>query len=640
MARVYDADGDPVGNEFQVNQSTTGTQKEPDVVALDDGGFTIVWHSNSAPGSTGQTSGRTFFADGNPATDEFVISTNDSGDHFRATVTQLEGGDLVVAWEGQTQIMARVIASDGSPQGDVFTVNSWPFGPQWLTDVTALDDGGFVIGWSANFADFDGYGLLMQRFDEDGTKIGDETLINATAPGSQFGVDLRQLASGDLVAVWQNNDVDADGDGTGIFMRLFDIPDGGGGAIEDQYSPEDVPFEYVVPEGIFSDPDGDTLTLSATLSDGSPLPGWLVFDAATQTFSGTPPQDFNGILTIRLIASDGFAEAWDEFTLEITPLNDAPVAVDDTATVDEDASTTGNVLTDSPGTDSDVDGDALEVTAVGGFAPGAIVQGDYGTLTLNGDGSWTYSADGDIVDTWTPGTTGDDVFVYEISDGQDSDTATLTITVTAIADGVLIEGGRGASNFVGTDGDDTLLGGRGNDTISGSDGSDTISGGNGNDNLDGGASIDLLDGGNGDDILIGGLGDDFLNGGKGDDIMTGGAGGDTFVFDGGKKDTSIDHITDFEVGIDKILVDGATEIVGISEIDGSTLVSFKGGGGVILGGVSGIGVADLASSVASTSESVPLAMSLQSETGIDVSEWELMPNDLATIALEPAQSVI
>ncbi|WP_418903715.1 putative Ig domain-containing protein, partial [Pokkaliibacter plantistimulans] len=33
---------------------------------------------------------------------------------------------------------------------------------------------------------------------------------------------------------------------------------------------------------------GDSLTLSATLADGSALPSWLSFDASTGTFSGTP----------------------------------------------------------------------------------------------------------------------------------------------------------------------------------------------------------------------------------------------------------------------------------------------------------------------------------------------------------------
>ena len=47
-----------------------------------------------------------------------------------------------------------------------------------------------------------------------------------------------------------------------------------------------------LPPDSFSDVDvGDTLTLSATLADGSPLPAWLSFDPATQTFSGTPLND-------------------------------------------------------------------------------------------------------------------------------------------------------------------------------------------------------------------------------------------------------------------------------------------------------------------------------------------------------------
>ncbi|MBQ4783298.1 hypothetical protein F9U38_22640, partial [Pectobacterium versatile] len=46
-------------------------------------------------------------------------------------------------------------------------------------------------------------------------------------------------------------------------------------------------FNFTVPDGTFSDPDGDTLTLSATLANGSPLPSWLRFDPTIGTFSGT-----------------------------------------------------------------------------------------------------------------------------------------------------------------------------------------------------------------------------------------------------------------------------------------------------------------------------------------------------------------
>ncbi|WP_233965662.1 putative Ig domain-containing protein, partial [Pectobacterium versatile] len=46
-------------------------------------------------------------------------------------------------------------------------------------------------------------------------------------------------------------------------------------------------LNITVPADTFTDPDGDTLTLSATLADGTALPSWLSFNPATGTFSGT-----------------------------------------------------------------------------------------------------------------------------------------------------------------------------------------------------------------------------------------------------------------------------------------------------------------------------------------------------------------
>ncbi|MBD9449938.1 putative Ig domain-containing protein, partial [Rhizobium sp. RHZ01] len=48
-------------------------------------------------------------------------------------------------------------------------------------------------------------------------------------------------------------------------------------------------FSFALPAGTFTDVDsGETLTYTATSADGSVLPTWLSFNAATQTFSGTP----------------------------------------------------------------------------------------------------------------------------------------------------------------------------------------------------------------------------------------------------------------------------------------------------------------------------------------------------------------
>src|SRR6188474_2476803 len=53
--QVYDALGQRVGTEFLVNTTTPGNQKDPDVAALDSGGFLVTWTDTSATG--GDTSG-------------------------------------------------------------------------------------------------------------------------------------------------------------------------------------------------------------------------------------------------------------------------------------------------------------------------------------------------------------------------------------------------------------------------------------------------------------------------------------------------------------------------------------------------------------------------------------------------------
>ncbi|HAT8334794.1 TPA: type I secretion C-terminal target domain-containing protein, partial [Legionella pneumophila] len=92
-----------------------------------------------------------------------------------------------------------------------------------------------------------------------------------------------------------------------------------------------------------------------------------------------------------------------------------------------------------------------------------------------------------------------------------------------------------------------------------SGGHDTISGGQGNDRIYGQEGNDTIDGGAGNDVIVGGTGNDTL---------TGGSGADQFVLVKGQGGASagaapIDTITDFEVNIDKIVING-NNITGVS----------------------------------------------------------------------------
>ena len=137
-------------------------------------------------------------------------------------------------------------------------------------------------------------------------------------------------------------------------------------AIADQSQNEDAALSFVIPANTFNDEDGDTVTYSATLSDDSALPAWLSFDAATQTFSGTPLNDDVGSLEVTVSVSDGTLTTNDTFTLTVVNTNDSPTALTLSASaVDENVS--GGEVGDLATTDVDV-GDTHTYTLTGADA--------------------------------------------------------------------------------------------------------------------------------------------------------------------------------------------------------------------------------------------------------------------------------
>ncbi len=163
--------------------------------------------------------------------------------------------------------------------------------------------------------------------------------------------------------------------------------------------------------------------------------------------------------------SDGTATTTANITITVLGINDPPVAVDDTDTVDEDGTVTktgsqDDVLTDDSDPD---DSGTLTVTAIqpsGGsssnvtsgttYTDGTQSTGTYGTLTIGADGSYTYTADQDAADALDAGDTVTDVFTYTVTDENgETTTATITITVNGVNDipvaqndhGVIVEDG-------------------------------------------------------------------------------------------------------------------------------------------------------------------------------------------------------
>ena len=156
-----------------------------------------------------------------------------------------------------------------------------------------------------------------------------------------------------------------------------------------------------------SDIEGNSLTVQSV---GDATNGTVTTNGTTVTY--TPAANFNGSDSFTYTITDGALTDTATVSVTVNALNDRPTASDDTTSVNEDDSVTVTVLAN----DSDIDS-AISVSAVS--------TATNGTVTTNGT-TVTY--------TPTANYSGSDSFTYTITDGEFTDTATVSVTVNAVND--------------------------------------------------------------------------------------------------------------------------------------------------------------------------------------------------------------
>ena len=169
---------------------------------------------------------------------------------------------------------------------------------------------------------------------------------------------------------------------------------------------------------VASDVDGDALTYTLKPSSG-PVNGTLVLDSSNGKYTYTPDHDYNGNDSFTVVVGDGQGGTVESVVnITVTAVNDAPIAHDDSATIDEDHSVTIDVLAN----DTDIDSSSLSVTGA---------SASHGSVTINQDGTLTYTPDANYG--------GSDTIVYTISDGDGgTSSASVTVGITPVADAPLL----------------------------------------------------------------------------------------------------------------------------------------------------------------------------------------------------------
>ncbi|MGI9280292.1 MAG: retention module-containing protein, partial [Endozoicomonas sp.] len=352
-----DPDGSSASSTF--NLDVTNTNDAPVMVFQESGGLLVLeaenFHSNvSRSGETWSTENK-----GGASGGEVITTADGSGAYQGST----EGNSAEVNYEVQVDtpgtyyVWIKGYAADGNADSVHLGLDG-----QYLNSSDAITSFGSDGNWST------------------GTMDSATASIEITEAGRhQINLWVREDGfQADKIILTTDPDFVPNGNGPDESSYL--------NAPANQNATEDTAFSYTVSEEAFSDVDsGDSLSWSATLSDGNPLPDWLSFDSTTRTFSGTPENADVGSLNIRIIVDDGEATNSTEISLTVANVNDSAVITGvDTGSVTEDDAAT---LTASGKLDvTDVDTGESSFTA-------ANFVGDYGTLAIDSEGNWNYSAE-------------------------------------------------------------------------------------------------------------------------------------------------------------------------------------------------------------------------------------------------------
>ncbi|MDQ8182961.1 putative Ig domain-containing protein, partial [Pelagicoccus sp. SDUM812005] len=311
-----------------------------------------------------------------------AFSDVDAGDTLTYSATQMNGSELPewLTFDETTgkfsgtpdnddvgSLSILVVASDGTENANaIFSIeventNDGPVAT-FIPEQTATEDAPFLFDASDAFSDVDaGDELTYSATLADGSELPEWLSINPLT--GELSGNPENAHVGELQLTVSASDGQETASAS-LHLSVENTNDGPvvSAGIEDLSTAEDAAFSLDVSSN-FGDPDFfDTLSFSATLEDGSPLPDWLSFDPFTASFSGTPRNADVGSLSVRVVADDGEAAISDVFTLEVQNTNDGPVVTTDFTPINTDEDSAFSF--DAASHFSDIDtGDTLTYSA-------------------------------------------------------------------------------------------------------------------------------------------------------------------------------------------------------------------------------------------------------------------------------------
>jgi hypothetical protein len=243
-AQLFGPSGALLGDEIFVNTSVDRGQRQPAVTGLSNSKFAVIWQDENGFGNGDWIKGQVFAASGAPLGDEFVVNSNLNNACYTPAVAGQKNGRFVATWEdidiqrpdedgfggdgSGSSIKAQIFEENGTKVGGEILVNSLTEGHQEAPAIGVLTNDSFVIAWndpdtfSNGNADGDESGIRAQIFDPEGERIGSEFVVNAGTTNNQHSPSVAALPGDRFVIAWESEPPHSDGRASAIKARVFD----------------------------------------------------------------------------------------------------------------------------------------------------------------------------------------------------------------------------------------------------------------------------------------------------------------------------------------------------------------------------------------------------------------------------------
>ncbi len=210
--QLFDNAGLKDGEEILVNTTTLYSQGRPVVEYFSDGKFIVIWESWEQVGSGAgyDLYAKIFDADGNVVKDEFQVNTYTENYQWFADVESLDSGGFIAAWCSWDQdghwggVYLQKFDSDFEKSGAEVLVNTTTVNYQWLPKIKSMPNGNVAVVWSSWKQDGSREGVYSQMLDSELNKVSFETRVNEYTDSYQWEADFVVTDNNELLVTWSS----------------------------------------------------------------------------------------------------------------------------------------------------------------------------------------------------------------------------------------------------------------------------------------------------------------------------------------------------------------------------------------------------------------------------------------------------